>query len=189
MANSTLSPTKGTPGRPLTDDHIDELLAQAPKRSWDDEVEIIDDKTAELKDLLEHLKEISRRQPPVPPYREPSSGELEGSRYFPDGFPTCDSLYSNAERPQPLENALPIYKFPNCKHSACYVCTFIHLEHSWDCPECGRTMHEAPRRDYGLEEEIRRENPRWIDFSRHRYSFDGFRFPPASSQRCLVALG
>ncbi|KAJ7064502.1 hypothetical protein C8F01DRAFT_1249530 [Mycena amicta] len=147
-------------------------------------------RTAQLKDFLEHLKEVSRAKPAVPPQREPTADELKGSRYFPDGFPTRDSLYSNQQRPHPLENVLPIYKcvccdkvkshpvwFPYCRHSACYVCTFMHLEHSWGCPECARPMHEPPRRDYALEEEIRRHYPAWIDHSTHRYSFNGFNFP------------
>ncbi|KAJ7059370.1 hypothetical protein C8F01DRAFT_1085189 [Mycena amicta] len=134
--------------------------------------------TADLKDLAYRLKRLSEGQ--FPPRRSlvATSEELQGLRDFPEGFPTGDNLYATDVRPSALPNVLPVYKcaccgnlkscpvwYPNCKHSGCYVCTFLHLEQHWDCPECARPMYEAPRRDRALEEEIRQQYPEWIDRS------------------------
>ncbi|KAJ7067283.1 hypothetical protein C8F01DRAFT_1342057 [Mycena amicta] len=133
-------------------------------------------RTRSLRDTLERLENL--RQPQPLPLPQPTAVELAGRRDFPDGFPIPASLYWSDVRPQPLPEVLPVHKctlcqkvksrpvwFPNCKHSACYVCTFMHLLHHWDCPDCGRTMYTAPRRDNELEEQIRAQYPSWVDRS------------------------
>ncbi|KAJ7064191.1 hypothetical protein C8F01DRAFT_1250444 [Mycena amicta] len=146
--------------------------------------------TAYLQDLAYRLTGLTKGQKRPLPSHLPTPNELQGHRDFPDGFPTPDLLYATDDRPGALPKVLPVYKcvccgnvkscpvwFPNCKHSACYVCTFLHLEASWACPECARPMHEAPRRDYGLEEEIHRQYPEWTDGSVVTYAFSRFTFP------------
>ncbi|KAJ7048936.1 hypothetical protein C8F01DRAFT_1266359 [Mycena amicta] len=146
--------------------------------------------TTELRELADGLHAIAEGHHRPPRTGRPTPDQLRGLRHFPEGFPTPDGLYRTDVRPGPLLNVLPIYKcvccgkvkscpvwFPNCKHSGCYVCTFLHLEHNWDCPECARPMYEAPRRDCALEEEIRHRYPEWTDGSVVTYSFARFTFP------------
>ncbi|KAJ7064183.1 hypothetical protein C8F01DRAFT_1081542 [Mycena amicta] len=135
------------------------------------------ERAAYLQDLAYRLTGLTKGQKRPLPSHLPTPNELQGHRDFPDGFPTPDLLYATDDRPGALPKVLPVYKFPNCKHSACYVCTFLHLEASWACPECARPMHEAPRRDYGLEEEIHRQYPEWTDGSVVTYAFSRFTFP------------
>ncbi|KAJ7049779.1 hypothetical protein C8F01DRAFT_1264807 [Mycena amicta] len=149
------------------------------------------DSTARTRDLqatLQRLKDLQEPQPLRVP--QPTAVELAGRSDFPDGIPTRASLYWSDIRPQPLPEVLPVHKcvlcekvksrpvwFTNCKHSACYVCTFMHLLDKWGCPECGRAMYSAPRRDYELEEEIQRQYPAWVDRSLSSEGFYQFTFP------------
>ncbi|KAJ7774518.1 hypothetical protein DFH07DRAFT_952225 [Mycena maculata] len=64
-----------------------------------------------------------------------------------------------------------------CGHSHCYVCIHLWLEHKWTCPDCTTPMYRPPFRQYGEEDWIAQEYPKWKDRSQVDYSWDGLVFP------------
>ncbi|KAJ7072438.1 hypothetical protein C8F01DRAFT_1076452 [Mycena amicta] len=129
-------------------------------------------RTQSFRDLAEHLHGLIQKpqQPSVPKL---TLLEVEGRRDFPNGLPTHESLYWGEARPAALPEVMPIHKCVLCdKVKSRPVC--------WGCPECGRTMHTAPCRDYELEEEIKAKYPTWVDRSICSDGFYDFTFPRRS---------
>ncbi|KAJ7742488.1 hypothetical protein DFH07DRAFT_777724 [Mycena maculata] len=62
-----------------------------------------------------------------------------------------------------------------CGHSHCYVCIRLWLEDDWTCPDCYKPMYRPPFRQYGEEDWIAKEYPKWIQKDRSvvDYSWDG----------------
>ncbi|KAJ7285548.1 hypothetical protein C8J57DRAFT_1215958 [Mycena rebaudengoi] len=64
-----------------------------------------------------------------------------------------------------------------CGHSHCYVCIWVWLEKSWNCPECMTPMCLPPFRHYAEEHSLADAYPEWEDRSCVNYSWDGLVFP------------
>ncbi|KAJ7229598.1 hypothetical protein C8J57DRAFT_1534350 [Mycena rebaudengoi] len=67
--------------------------------------------------------------------------------------------------------------YVSLRHSHCYICIRVWLEHEWTCPTCRTTMYSPLFRNYEMEEGIRLDHPDWRDNSIVNYSFKGLRFP------------
>ncbi|KAJ7196918.1 hypothetical protein B0H12DRAFT_1245172 [Mycena haematopus] len=120
------------------------------------------------------------RAPRTGPIRQtqPRSGPL-----------TADMLWVTDDRPPPQAAHNPdhecgickdVKSHPvsfSCRHSFCYVCIRLHLEHRFRCPTCKRKVYSPPFRNLEEDRTLAAEYPDRDDRSAVIYCWEDLVFP------------